>query len=120
MYFHISILIFVIRADDLDTVLLTMNICTFFYLCGNICFHLPRFFCFIFFCFFILKSEWNESCTESISYMQVNSSIIRSNWSLKSFFYFFCQQVDPWGPSSGSKRKVLALSLGVLRLLQSS
>lgn len=26
---------------------------------------------------FSMKSEWNESCTESISYIQVNSSIIK-------------------------------------------
>lgn len=27
--------------------------------------------------FFSMKSEWNESCTESISYIQVRSSIIK-------------------------------------------
>lgn len=27
--------------------------------------------------FFSMKSEWSESCTESISYTQVNSSIIK-------------------------------------------
>lgn len=37
---------------------------------------------------FSMKSEWNESCTESISYKQVNSSIIKDQigvLSLKCF-----------------------------------
>lgn len=49
--------------------------CTFvFYLYGNakVCFYLP-----IFSVFFSMKSKWNESCTESISYIQVSSSIIK-------------------------------------------
>lgn len=47
-----------------------------FFLYGNtkVCFYLPI--CNVCF-FFSMKSESNESCTESISYIQVNSSIIK-------------------------------------------
>lgn len=45
-----------------------------FYQYGNtkICFYLLI--CSV---YFSMKSEWNESCTESISYIQVSSSIIK-------------------------------------------
>lgn len=45
-----------------------------FYWYGNtkVCFYLPI--CSV---HFSMKSEWNESCTESISYTQVSSSIIK-------------------------------------------
>jgi len=34
--------------------------------------------------FFPMKAEWNESCTESISYIQVNSSIIKDQIGVSS------------------------------------
>lgn len=74
MYFHVCILIcaFVIQVD---TILLTMKYLYFvFSLYGNtqLCFYLPSYIVNV-----SMKSEWNESCTESISYIQVNSSIIK-------------------------------------------
>lgn len=36
------------------------------------------------FIFFSMKAEWNESCTESISYIQVNSSIIKDQIGVSS------------------------------------
>lgn len=55
-----------------------------FVLCFSVCTETQRFvfICLfvvssLFFFFFSMKSEWNESCTESISYIQVSSSIIK-------------------------------------------
>lgn len=62
---------------SLDTVLLTMK---YFVLCFLFGMETQRFvfIClFVVFFFFSMKSEWNESCTESISYIQVSSSIIK-------------------------------------------
>lgn len=68
----------------LKTVLLIMKYLYFvFYLYGNtkgfffIFVLLLVFFCRLLFCFFSMKSEQNQSCTESISYIQVSSSIIK-------------------------------------------
>lgn len=80
MYFHVSRLIFasVIQVDISKLSSWLWNICTLF----SICMETQRFFlylyCFFLFCFvFSMKSEWNQSCTESISYIQVSSSIIK-------------------------------------------
>lgn len=77
------------------------------------CLSLPNF-------LFFMMSEWNESCTESISYIQVNSSIIKDQkifililffWVLSVFGKPACTQ----GPSSGRPWEGPALRWRVLQ-----
>lgn len=82
-----------------DTVLLTMKYFYFVFICTDTqsSVFIFLFVVLIFFVFF-MNSEWNESCTESISCIQVNSSIIEDQSGVS---VFFAATASTWAPSSG-------------------
>lgn len=78
MYFNVSVLLFAlviqvdIRRCPLD---IEIFVLFFFYGTTKVCFYLPI--CSVDFFFFFFHEVRMESCTESISYIQVSSSIIK-------------------------------------------
>lgn len=92
-----------------DTVLLTMKYFYFVFICMDTqsSVFIFLFVVLIFFLVFFMNSEWNESCTERISCIQVNSSIIEDQSGVS---VFFAATASTWAPSSGWFWKALQWS----------
>lgn len=76
MYFHVSIFNFCFsHSSGLSQYCPLDNL--MFVLCFLFVWKRKGLFLFAYCSLFSMMSEWNESCTESISYIQVNSSIIK-------------------------------------------
>lgn len=80
--------------------------CTLFSVCMETCFSVFYYLVIFVFVFFSMMSEWNESCTESISCIQVNGSIIKDQIRVLSVSV---RSACTSGPSSDEPRNGLAL-----------
>lgn len=90
----------------LSSWLWNISICFCMYGHSKFCFYFPI--CSVnFFLVFFMNSEWNESCTERISCIQVNSSIIEDQSGVS---VFFAATASTWAPSSGWLWKALQWS----------